>query len=270
MTWKASASKALAQTLHVAALTGQVGPGYAKRDAQLRRAAGVPEAELADISGGLVAALETSVTSGESPWAHIDARWFDTRWSMGEADAVGTQTKTLVERIDVSGLERLIPGETQLQATSAVGGRPLALAQPPLVLAAPDAPRGAVIVALIGAQISSALPPDALEVEDRRWMCEWIACTLIRRVVGETPFLDWLKPLVKHLVGEFESASKVEERVRRIARAVLDQPPGEIERIGVGLGRRLQSRVDRAIRRGFFTPPSFDPDAWLDARVSTP
>ncbi len=73
---------------------------------------------------------------------------------------------------------------------------------------------------------------------------------------------------MKTLVGEFDRAATLEERVRRISSAVLDQPPGEIERIGVGIGRRLESRFDRAIRRGFFTPPGFDLTAWRTSQAS--
>lgn len=107
-----------------------------------------------------------------------------------------------------------------------------------------------------------------LAPEDRRWMAEQVACVAIRRAVGEARFADWLPAVMAHLVADFEQPSAVEGRVRRIAEACLDQPPGEIERIGLGLGRRQTSRLDRAVRRGFFVPLGFDFEAWLEATLN--
>jgi hypothetical protein len=265
--WQASDSKGIAQVLHVAAVTGLIGPGYAKRDAKLRRAAGVKPATAQLPDEALHVVLSQAASTGSSAWALVDIEWFNRRWQLGEEAAIAAQSRELVAALTPLGVHALLPTVPRVQASTAVGRRPIALTSPPLVIAAADCSPAAIAVSLIGAQLRGLVATESLSAEDRRWMADFMACTVIRELVGEVVFTDWVTPLMGHLVGEFERGSTIQDRVRRIALACLDQPPGEIERIGVGLGRRLQSRLTRAIRRGFFTPPNVDLAAWLDARL---
>jgi hypothetical protein len=267
VSWQVSNSKAVAQTLHVAAIAGLIGPGYAKRDAKLRRAAGVEPAAVETPAEELHTVLAQAATTESSAWNAVDAEWFTRRWQLGEEGAVASQSHELISALEPLNISALLPAGARVQASTAVGGSPLAVPTPSLVIASSDCAPQAIAVCAIGAQLSSIVPLGSLRPEDHRWMIEMIACTAIRETVGELVFTDWVKPLMKYMVGEFKRSSIIEGRVRRIASACLDQPPGEIERIGVGLGRRLQSRLDRAFRRGFFTPPNVDLAAWLDTRL---
>jgi len=266
--WLPDVSRAIAHTLHVASLTGVVSPGYARRDATLRRTAGVASFEPDDETMDLHVALKASAATGVCPWASIDEAWFEQRWSMGEADAARAHGEALANALNAIELPGLMPSAAAVQASGAAGARPLVVSDAHLVVAAPETPVQSIVVAWIGAQLNDAIKVETLAPEDRRWMAEQVACVVLRRVVGEAAFVDWLADALAHLVADFERASTVEERVRRIARACLDQPPGEIERIGLGLGRRRKSRLDRAVRRGFFVPIGFDLDAWLDGTLN--
>ncbi|MDP6944314.1 MAG: hypothetical protein QF464_09215, partial [Myxococcota bacterium] len=228
----------MAQTLHVAALAGLVGPGYARRDAQLRRSASVDPAELGETPAGLEAALATAARTDVCPWSHLDTSWFERRWAMGESDAVLAQSMALASELDTLELPGLVSPGTGVQASAAVGARPVATSAPPMVVAAPKTCSRAIAVAVVGERLRAEIPAGSLDLEDHRWMAEWVACTVIREVVGEAAFTEWVPGLMTHLVSEHRRAAAVEDQVRRIARAHLDQPPGEIERVAVGLGRR--------------------------------
>ena len=266
MSWNPSESKAVAHTLHVAAMAGLIGPGYAKRDAKLRRAAGVEPASVEPPEGVLRTVLSDAFTTGETAWKAIDATWFSRRWDLGEEAAVAHQGRERIQALEPLKLGVLLAAEPHLQVSTAVGGQPVALAAPPLVVTSVDCSPRVIMVCALGAQMERLIGDSPLSPEDKRWMAEMMACTVIREYVGDVVFTDWVKPLMDYTVGEFARASAIEERVRQIARTCLDQPPGEVERIGVGLGRRLQSRLDRAIRRGFFTPPHVDLSAWLASK----
>ena len=266
MSWKPSDSKAVAHTLHVAAMAGLIGPGYAKRDAKLRRAAGVEPASIEPPEGALRSVLSDALTTGETAWMALDESWFSRRWELGEADAVVRQGRERIEALEPLKLGALLAAESHLQVSTAVGAQPVALAAPALVVASVGCDPRTILVCALGAQMELLIDAPPLSPEDKRWMAEMMACTVIREYVGDVVFTDWVKPIMDYMVGEFARASAIEERVRQIARTCLDQPPGEVERIGVGLGRRLQSRLDRAMRRGFFTPPHVDLSAWLASK----
>lgn len=124
-----------------------------------------------------------------------------------------------------------------------------------------------VAVAALAAQALVHFPITTLSIDELHWQAQFVAASRIRAHLGQLAFSDWLRPLMSHLLGSFERASSIEARVRRIAEATLDQPPGEVERIGVGLGRRLESRLDRALRRSFFTPESPDLAQWIGTQT---
>lgn len=266
--WQPGDSKAIAQTLHVAALGGLISPGYARRDATLRRTAGVDSVELDGSTLDLPLALRDAAATGACPWASLDGPWFERRWAMGEEEATRAQSEALASALNAIVLPGLMPSDAMVQASVAAGARPLVVSSPGLVVATPDTTVQALVVAWIGAGLLNAMAAESLDPEDRRWMADQVACVVLRRTVGEAAFADWLPALMAHLVADFERPHAVEERVRRIARACLDQPPGEIERIALGLGRRQVSRLDRSVRRGFFVPPGFDLEHWLEGTLN--
>ena len=268
MVWQASESKSVAHTLHVAALAGYWGAAYRRRDEKLRRAAGVGPYTPSVSVEELRVVLRQAAAQGLSAWEEHDRRWFDKRWSLGESRAASEHSQELVTELRNLGLNALFSNPVQVQSSAAIGASPVAIREPHFVAAAPQACAKAVLVATLGVSVLELLPPTTLSEDDRRWQAEFIACSLVRARLGEAAFSDWLGPLMTNLLGNFAKASSVEVRVRRIAEASLDQAPGEIERIGVGLGRRLKSRLDRALRRSFFTPESPRLAHWFEARVT--
>ena len=267
MRWETCESKAIAQVLHVASIAGLNAPGYLRRDSKLRRAAGVKEVSLELDMKGLFAALTKAAEHGTSPWCRHDTQWFTQRWDLGEKSSLAEQGHALVAGLQSHQLEGLFTEPTKVQASTALGARPIALAHPKLIVAPPKCPSEVLIVSTLGAEIIHLLDEDDLELEERIWQSEMIAASLMRRHLGDIVFMDWLKPLMAHFLPEFERGAKIEERVRRIAEVSLDQPPGEVDRIALGFTRRLQSRFDRALRRSFFQPPRPKMESWIEDRL---
>ena len=267
MAWTTSASQAVAHTLHVAALAGFFGPGYARRDASLRKSP-LNKRAIAELKPeSLTQALRSALQDGQSPWREHDTDWFLERWQLGEGAALHTQSNTLVEGLVTLDLNELFDTTIHVQASTAVGGSPLAISSPALVVAQPSSSVKAIVVVALGAQVETVMPSSPLSDEDRRWQSQFIAASMIRHHLGELCFTNWLKPLLAHFVGRFTHTSALIQRVETIANATLDQPPGEIERIGLGLARGLESRLDRALRRAFFTPSDDAMQRWIDLRL---
>ena len=138
MMWRPHHCRAVAQTLHVASLAGMVGPGYARRDATLRRGAGHAPAELGALEVPLRGALATALRDGQSPWDELDSAWFSQRWSMGEEAAVQTQSAALVASLEALALPEGLCPATQVQTSTALGAQLITAGA--LVVAGPSAP----------------------------------------------------------------------------------------------------------------------------------
>ena len=119
--------------------------------------------------------------------------------------------------------------------------------------------------------LSASLPEDRgpLSEETYDFWAMAQALTLIRHRLDEAQFKELIGPLSALWMPVGLRAHDIEQMVRAIAARHLDEPPGEIGRIAEGLARRLDSRIERCVRRGFFIPSTQPLKRWLDAHRGT-
>ena len=246
-------------------MDARLAQGYARADAQLRRAASV--------RGALPIAPPALSTADDALTVTAEALpadpWFDQRWSLGEGEAMAAAAARLAgeaSAFDHGGL--LGPVPAQVIASPAVGPRPLASGTCHLVAAAPRATGAAVAVALIAADLAAewtgaeALSPAAARLTS--WHAAVTAVLMARGL--EAPDEEMLAELAEASLPRPAEAAALEAAVRQIGADALDQAPGEIGRIAEGLAGRRLPRLARAWRRGFFVPRGFELLEWVAAR----
>lgn len=271
--------RAFAHGTHLVALAGEdpaVAPAYARGDARLR---GDPATRSPPPTAAALPSLEGLIGGAASP--ALDAAWFERRWQAGEAsaclaaaeriarEAADTASGGLLDRVDV----RVVVA-TPLRTETAIGAR-RDEATPTLsvtVACGLETPGALAVLAAIAARLPDE--PRLAEVLDvdgvRRVRLHMAGCALAL-ALGDDPAIEpILARAAEVLLPPQHQGDRTIGLVARLARAgLLDQPPGEIERLGKGLARRYPDRLHRAWRRGFFVLRGGDLAAWVAALRGT-
>ena len=262
----------LAHGVHLLALTGAshaVPPGYARGDGRLRAALGERAPEIAPES---VPSLQEILAGGAEPSA--DAAWFERRWvTAGEADSCRRDAERVATEAEATPTGGLLSGWT-VTVVAATGLRVGAWPRS----ADPDGRRAAVAVGhgtpgavAALAAIAARIPVDprlaALPQEDVDLVRLHCAGSTLAAALGDVPEIGAvLAAVVDTLLPPQHQGRRTVDMIARLRAAdLLDQPPGEIERLGKGLARRYADRLHRAWLRGFFVPRGQDAHAWARA-----
>ncbi|MEZ4265363.1 MAG: hypothetical protein R3F39_03205 [Myxococcota bacterium] len=259
----------IANALHVLALTRRhhaLASGYAREDARLRSALRQPPARLAP---------DDALRSPEDALAGAlptlgDQAWFATRWAAGESEGMAAHAARLAEEANALPHGGLLPADaTVLTLVSpALGRAPVSIASPWCAVASPRAPAIALVLSAVAAGLAPALPPLDLEPREAALLQAMLAASAIHIALATDEALDpWLPTIAATWLPAPSDVGIFMATIHRIARQALDQPPGEVDRIASGLAVRRISRLQRAVRRGFFSPRGFDLEAWVRARL---
>ena len=124
------------------------------------------------------------------------------------------------------------------------------------------------ILTAIGVELSLVMPLKELNSYERRHLCLHVAASaILKACADEEALTPWLAHALTFLAPLPSAREAYNATLRGVAAQVLDQPPGEVERISEGLCRGQAPRLQRAWRRGFFVPASFDLDEWVNQSV---
>lgn len=251
--------------LHRLGLAGEgfeVTPGYLKAETELRRVARVrlpPPVAWASVAEALAAA---EVPEGASS----DRAWYRRRVEAGEGREVGAFAAK-VTAIDTAWRPKVATGFLVSPAVRVMpclaraphevcGGRPLVVVGPGL--AESLGLLGAVALG-VEAVVMDALP-EALPAETRHFVVMMVAgSVLVRRGIDLAALDVLLADTTRVLLPPQHREGVLEKRVRALVKHdLVDQAPGEIERMIHGLARRRADRLLRAWQRGFFVPRGLD------------
>jgi len=295
--YRATVDPALAYRAHLAALAESLfaaSPGYRRADARLRagrrpgRSVGtdprvaaeapVGLAELLDPEGagrpapaeaGSGAASGAPGERGEGP-PSADAAWFEARWSGWDAEACRAEAGRLAAEASRVATHHLLSG-CEVEVIVATGLRRGAWAalvsEGRLRLAAgPQTPGIAAALAAVAARLPLGATLGGLS-EEHAWLTRLhVAGSALVALPRASEDLD---ALLEAAAAELLPPQHQSERLGQLVTALregdlLDQPPGEIERLTRGMQRRRVDRLHRAWQRGFFVPRGFDLEAWLE------
>ena len=124
------------------------------------------------------------------------------------------------------------------------------------------------VLTAVGTQLSGVMPLEGLNAFERRHLSLHVAATAILKACDDDEALTpWLAHALTFLAPLPSAREAYNATLRGVAARVLDQPPGEVERICEGLCRGQAPRLHRAWRRGFFVPSSFDLEKWVAQTV---
>lgn len=267
--------RAFAHATHLIALAGDdpaVAPAYARGDARLR-----PDpAERPALEPGALPALEAAIGGDAGP--PIDAAWFERRWRAGEADACLAAAERIAREAGDTAAGGLLDAvavrivvASPLRAETAIGIGDAGAPPPPCSLTVAcglETPGALAVLAAIAARLPDE--PRLATVLDRdgvrRVRLHMAGCALAL-ALGDDPAIEpILTRVAEVLLPPQHQGERTTDLVTRLARAdLLDQPPGEIERLAKGLARRYPDRLHRAWRRGFFVLRGGDHAAWVAA-----
>lgn len=119
-------------------------------------------------------------------------------------------------------------------------------------------------LALVAEQVRPLLRLDALSPRQQDMVRLHVGgAALFAAQDQETALDSWLPDLVEAILPRPSEKDSYQGDVVAVADLLLDQPPGEIERIAIGLSQRRIPRLLRAWRRGFFVPPGFHVEQWV-------
>lgn len=245
------ADRALCTIAHLHALQDQAPYGvsaYRKRDVDLRKRA---RAAKAPTLGARQFDLLEAMKSGSAP--SVDNAWFERRWGLGEESAVARASARISAEAEALGTFGLDLGESaQVTASAAIRW---AIASGPKVLVSMSSTGYHVLVALVAGRCRGSLRLDDLSRFDRHVAELHVAASLLAGLDG---FADHVDPLLesvgRDLLPRTGSEAIQKEQLLRLAESVLDQPPGEVERIASGFHQGRTDRLHRAWSRGFFYP----------------
>lgn len=265
MTWKTETNLSVAHALHRVAWHGadERLARYVDADKRLRRAARLelptpPEQGQATVSDALTADRRVA-------W---DTEWFDIRWENGERDGMRDAAERIAE--SVSGIPDggLLGEPWTLIASPVLRGISAACPIARRVGVGPHAEGIMAVLTAVGVRLSHAMPMEGLNAGERRHVSLHVAATAILRATGDDEALTpWLAHAITFLLPLAAGRESYNAMIRGVAAQLLDQPPGEVDRISEGLCRGQASRLHRAWRRGFFVPAKFDLDAWVSQDV---
>ncbi len=266
-TFVAELDRTLVHRAHLLALAGNhdaAGPGYARADARLRPR-GAPAPML--VPSGDIASL---FVAGRPPAK--DAQWFARRWDAGDAASCQREASRLAvaaHRLPHGGV---LDG-WRVGVRVAVALRPTAWPGPAddaalraTIAAGPEAPGATVILAAVAARMPYPQTLSWLPAQDLHIVRLHIAGTAIaKRTKRPEELAPLLRDAAHALLPPQHQGHRVTDLVGRLtARDMLDQPPGEVERLTRGLAQRHADRLHRAWLRAFFVPRGYPLDAWLD------
>ena len=275
--WQPACSRTVSHLLHNLALRHahpELSKGYAKRDKTLRRQHGTkPSATLEPDSSepeDLIHLLN-QVLDGSGLAQISDETWFEVRWSLGEAEATEQLALRLCERAAEVVLHPPLTSSITVYASMAVGRHPLVSATGDWMVVGPDTSALGMWLYHDAAILKARLPESVkLSPLAINFWALGQAVTLIKHQLSEDAFKEITGRLGALWTPVSMSPAIIDGAVRAIAKAHLDQPPGEVGRIAEGLAKRLNSRIDRAARRGFFIPPPQTLEQWLKSYTTGP
>lgn len=264
MTFVPFVSEAVAHSLHVLCHlepTEPLNPAYVKADRRLRRGGRAPRPYR--IPGPPAVSVRSALHASAPP--EIDQDWFRLRWLAGEEAALLEHATRLAADANAVESRGLLPKEeVRIVASPAISRRGIAIADPWIVAIHPRAAGESVVLATLAERLGPALPELGLQAADARLLHLHVAGTALLAAGGEPEEVPgWLVRAAEDLLPAPAEAAVTVDRVARVARIALDQPPGEIERIASGLADRSATRLHRAWRRRFFVPPGWDLDGWI-------
>lgn len=250
--------------MHLVALT-QAGPQihlkrYAREDRRMRSGLKVPPLRDADEP---VADSIYEVLSGS--WAlEADRSWFTRRWDGGEREAMEAHGRRVVEEAGEVTMGSLAAGAPwTVYATPVLGNTAVAHGETRRLAVGPRCVGITACLALVAEQLRPVLTLDVLTPEQQDMVRTHTAGAALLAAQDLEGALDpWLPDLVEAILPRLSEQDDFQATLVAVAEALLDQPPGEIERIAIGLSQRRIPRLLRAWRRGFFVPPGFDLANW--------
>ncbi|MGM0578954.1 MAG: hypothetical protein ACQEXJ_24745 [Myxococcota bacterium] len=264
MPFRAGTSEIVAHALHLMALAGAPGtsPAYAKLDRRARKGSRHARSTTPRTPD---ASIRDALARREAP--SEDAGWFHLRWSRGEAEAMGSEARRLAaEAKDVPDAGLLPRATVEVLASTALRFIPFACSEPWRVALGHEAPGALAVLAVLAERMRPAVQVGGLDPLDEHLLRLHAAGTALARALGGVdPAAPWLHAASGGLLESLGSDAgfAYDRWVQRVATTVLDQPPGEVERIAEGFANRRATRLERSWRRGFFLPPRFDLDAWI-------
>ncbi len=263
MSFVPTVSEPIAHSLHVLAYMDHgepLSPGYERLDRRLRRGGRAPRRwRLPD---GAAVTAAGALHAREAPT--LDSRWFGLRWLGGEETASRQHAERLATEANAFDAAGLLPrAEIALIASPAVTRRGIAVPDPWVVALHPRARGLSAVLATVAARLEPDLEDLELPVPDRRFLALQLAGCALYHAREESGRPDWLASIADDLLPTKERSARWADQLLRIADQVLDQPPGEVERITRGLADRRPERLERAWRRAFFAPAGWDLAAWI-------
>ncbi len=265
MSWEAETNLCVAHALHRVAWRGvdeRLGR-YVEADKRLRRAAGV---ELPDVpEHGRASVSDALACDSRVRW---DAAWFDMRWDNGEREGMQSASNRVTDEAEEIPHGGLLAPSWRLVTSPVLAGTSAACPLAKRVGVGPRAQGILAVLTAIGVQLGQAMQLDELNAFERRHLSLHVAATAVLRACkDEEALTPWLAHALTFLAPLPSAREAYNATLRGVAARILDQPPGEVERISEGLCRGQAPRLHRAWRRGFFVPASFDLDEWVTQSV---
>ena len=264
MSWTAETNLPVAHALHRVAWRGlddRLGR-YVDADKRLRKAAGKTPPEPPD--SGRATASDALAASERVRW---DAEWFDVRWNGGEREAMEAAAQRIVEEARLIPDGGLVSEGWAVIASPTLAGLSAACPRSKRVGVGPRSEALLAVLTAVGVELGLAMPLHDLNRQERRYLCLQVAASAILEATGDEEALSpWLAHALTFLSPVPSGREAHNAMIRGMAARLLDQPPGEIERISEGLCRAQAPRLHRAWRRGFFVPRDFDLAGWVKTR----
>lgn len=193
-----------------------------------------------------------------------DAAWFDLRWEGGERDGMTAAAEAVAKAASEIPHGGLLGEPWSLIASPVLGGLAAACPVARRVGLGPHSHGIMAVLTAIGVRLLHAMPLGGLNAEERRHVSLHVAASAILMATGDEEALTpWLAHAITFLLPLAAGREDYNTMLRGVAARILDQPPGEVERISEGLCRGQASRLQRAWRRGFFVPAEFDLVTWV-------
>lgn len=242
--------------------------GYPRRDVAaqgLSGRKGTPSDALLEVAPSTIQRALTMGLDGGSPPEGAELDWFRYRWQMGDVKSMAIEARRVCEeaaRWTQTGLLPDLP-TVMVIPSPAVGAPGGATRTPCAVAVGPETCGAAAMVAVIAAALRKTVSGGDLRPADGDWLRRQIAASLLHDALeDDSERASLAAELAATLLPVRGEEQLIHQRIRRIAARLLDQPPGEVDRIAAGFSQHRASRLMRAWRRFFFAPTDFDLDAW--------
>ena len=240
---------------------------YGTEDARLRRTAHgllghrLPAPEGLSLNG---------VLRGE-PIDAADRPWFDLRWEQGEREGITATVTRLCEEANALPIaSHFAHQRIRISASVCVGDMGLAHPNGWWVTCGLKTSTPMLVLQGIASGLYPLLTTHGVPSEMRAFLALQVAGSVLVHHTSTTGnALDaYLKAAVDVLKPAPGAGGKLDDHIRAIAELLLDQPPGEIDRIASGLCAGRSDRLHRAWQRGFFVPATLDLKAWSEESLA--